>query len=61
MAHGELIGTAEAADILGVDRSTITRWIRSGRLAPRLQLAGRTGALLFSRTDVEALAEDDAA
>jgi predicted site-specific integrase-resolvase len=51
-----LIGADEAGTILGVDRSTITRWAQAGKLAPIAQLFGRTGALLFAREDIEALA-----
>lgn len=51
----DLISTAEAAQILGVDRSTLSRWVASGRIVP----AGRTserGAMLFDRRDIEAFA-----
>lgn len=53
----DLIGTAEAARILGyVDKSTITRWVQDGRLNVAHRQPGRNGALLFKRSDVEALA-----
>lgn len=52
--------TQEAATLLGVDRSGITRRVQAGRLAPAMKLAGRTGAYLFERADIEALAASEA-
>lgn len=59
----ELVGTTEACQILDVDDSTLSRW-SDERLQPdarkievALRLHGRTGAKLFRRSDVEALAE----
>lgn len=58
MTHtGGLIGAAETARLLGVDRSTVSRWAKSGRLAPVEKLPGRNGTLVFNRTDIEALLE----
>lgn len=54
-ADDELIGAAKAAEILGVDRRTLSRWAREGRLDVPAQLDGRTGARLFRRADVERL------
>ena len=51
-----LIGSAEAAELLGVDRATLNRWVTSGRVQPAAQLPGRTGARMFSRTSIESLA-----
>lgn len=58
----DLIGQTEAAEILGVDPATVSRW-SSELLKPearKLQvvhrLPGKTGAKLFRRSDVEALA-----
>jgi len=53
---GHLIGAAEACRILGIDRSTLSRRIRDGKLAPLAQLDGPNGAFVFDRTDVEGLA-----
>lgn len=49
----DLLSTVEAAAILKVERSTISRWVASGRLTPAHQIGGRTGAFLFTRSDVE--------
>lgn len=51
----DLIGTAEAAALLGIERSTLSRWVALGRLQPTYRLPGPNGAMLYDRTDVEAL------
>jgi excisionase family DNA binding protein len=48
-----LIGSAEACTILGVDRSTLSRWVQLGKITPAMQLPGSKGAMLFDRADVE--------
>lgn len=48
-----LIGTAEVAEIFGVDRSTVTRWVSAGKLEP---FHASAGGLLFERTQIERLA-----
>ena len=40
---------------------TINRWVRIGKLSPVVAMAGRTGARLFDRADVEALERERAA
>lgn len=55
----DLIGAAEAARILDVDRTTVSLWARIGKLTPAVRLPGRTGAVLFDRSDVEALLEPE--
>ncbi|NBW09931.1 MAG: helix-turn-helix domain-containing protein [Caulobacteraceae bacterium] len=52
-----LVTTAEAADIVGRNRSTVTRWVQAGRLVPAITTAG--GFHLFRLDDVEALADAD--
>lgn len=54
----DLIGTVEAAAILGVDRSVLTRLVQTGRLERAHQLPGTNGAALYRRSDVEALAAE---
>lgn len=47
-----LLGAMEAAERLGVDRSTVSRWIKAGHLSP----AGRDGnRMLFEPADVDRL------
>ena len=58
MTPDELIGTAEAAAIIGVERSTLSHWIAKGRITPAMKLPGTTGALLFTRAEAERVADD---
>ena len=57
----DLIGSADAAAILGVDRATLLRWASKPdpKIAPAMRLPGATGACLFRRADVLALVHDD--
>lgn len=54
----ELIGAREASELLGIDRSTLTRWVSSGRIVPVTKMPGASGAYLFHRSDVEALRDN---
>lgn len=60
VAHQDnnLVGSAEAAQILGVDRATFNRWVARGVVSPAVSFPGVTGARLFRRADVEALHGD---
>lgn len=53
----ELIGSAEACALLGIDRSTLSRWVKDGRLTPTTKLPGIRGAFIFDRADVLQLQE----
>lgn len=56
------ITTQEALAILGLtEPSTISRYVRAGKLTPARKLPWKTGAFLFLRADVEALAAERAA
>ena len=58
----ELIGTAEAAQILGKSHRTIHRLVKSGDLKPAMTApGGPSGVFLFRRADVEALVNSSAA
>ena len=61
LSHMHLVTAAEAAELVGVDRSTIARWVAAGRLTAAHKNPGATGARLFDRAEVEALAADRAA
>ena len=52
----DLIGSREAEDILSIDRSTLSRWVAAGKLAPVTRL-GDSGAFVFQRSHIEALAD----
>lgn len=54
----QLLGSAEAARCIGVERSTLTRWIATGRITPAHKMPGRTGAVLFTRDEVERVAKE---
>lgn len=62
MAHTEdLIGTAEAARILGRSHRTVHRMVRDGDLTPAIKApGGPAGAFLFHRADVEKLIRAEA-
>lgn len=52
MTQPPLMGSIEACGILGIDRSTITRWVASGRIAAH-KMPGKSGAFLFDPAEVE--------
>jgi excisionase family DNA binding protein len=51
----DLLGSREAAEMLGIDRATLVRWIEGGKIVPLQKLPGKTGSYLFRREDVESL------
>lgn len=57
----DLLGTVEAAAVIGVQRSTLSHWIAKGRISPAMKLPGTTGALLFERAEVERVRDEYAA
>ncbi|QIN94484.1 MerR-like helix-turn-helix DNA binding domain protein [Arthrobacter phage Whytu] len=56
----DLISTGEAAKILGVDRATIVRRARTGKIPIVAQLDADTGhgAYVFDRNEVKGAGED---
>lgn len=52
-----LLRSAEACDRLGINRSTLTRWVVSGKITPAYKLDGIRGAFLFHPSDVDRLVE----
>ena len=59
--HQDLIPSIEVCQILGIDRSTLSRWAAAGKITPALKLTGRTQPMFFERADVEALRKSVAA
>ena len=57
----DLIGAATAAEILGLERSTLTRWIQSNRIKPLAKLDGERGVYIFDRSEVVQLSQGLAA
>jgi predicted site-specific integrase-resolvase len=59
MPH-DIIGSTEACTILAVDKSTLSRWVAAGRITPVARLPRKNGALIFNRSDIDALAAERA-
>ena len=57
-AHATLVSAAQAAEIVGVNRATITRWAKAGKLPTVIKAPGELGTRLFNRSDVERLARE---
>ena len=55
--YDDLIGSADSAKLCHVDRATFNRWAAAGDITAAISIPGRTGARLFRRSDVIALAE----
>jgi predicted site-specific integrase-resolvase len=53
-----LIGSAQAAKILGVDRATLSRWCQAGDVPVAYDPGTRTGARLFDVEAIEQLAAE---
>lgn len=60
MPQLEQCTTKQAAEALHTDRKGVRRLVERGALVPVLKLPGLTGAYLFARADVEALAAERA-
>lgn len=52
-----LIGSAEACERLGIDRSTLTRRVARGEITPAQKLPGETGPFLFEPAEIDRAAE----
>lgn len=52
-----LLSSAEVCAEVGIDRSTLSRWIKDGTAKPVMQLPGKTGAYLFEPAEVARLAK----
>lgn len=48
----DFIPSVDVCRELSIDRSTLTRWVQSGRIVPVGKLPGRTGAYLFAPAEV---------
>lgn len=53
----DLIGTSEACELLAVDKSTLSRWVKFGTVTPAKRLSER-GPMLFDRDVIERLAAE---
>lgn len=50
----DLIDSREVCALLGIDKSTLTRWVQVNKLTPAMRVGGNN-AYLFQRSDIEAL------
>lgn len=50
-----LTSSADACKRLFIDRSTLSRWVKAGKITPEAKAPGRTGAFLFDPADIERL------
>lgn len=57
----DLLTSAAVCEELHIDRSTLSRWVASGRIAPATKLPGIRGAFLFTADEIERLKTEDAA
>lgn len=53
----DLVGTVEAARILGVSRASVNNFVKKGLLTPQVRL-GKRGTFAFHVQDVRHLRED---
>ncbi|WP_282824093.1 helix-turn-helix domain-containing protein [Gulosibacter sediminis] len=49
----QLLSTAEVAIELGCSHSTVSRWVRAGKLKPAVEGAGLRGPRFFRRAEVQ--------
>lgn len=62
MAHKPtLLNSAEVCTQLSIDRSTLSRWVQSGRIAPAVKLPGLRGPFLFEPAEVDRVKAEAAA
>ena len=50
----QLLTSAEACDQLAIDRSTLSRWVTTGRMTCAMKLPGKRGAYLFTQAQIDA-------
>lgn len=53
-----LLRSTEVCARLNIDRSTLTRWVAAGKIAPVYKLEGLRGARLFAAADVDRVAAE---
>lgn len=53
----ELIASIDVCKRLGIDRSTLSRWVQTGRAVPAMRLGAGRGAFLFTPAEVDRLEE----
>lgn len=53
MPNPDLLSTTQAAEVIGIERSTISRWVQQGLMKPTLKLPGQQGAFVFDASEIE--------
>lgn len=53
-----LIGSAQAAERFGVNRTTFNRWVKAGKVPVAVEMDGPTGARLFDADVIEDMAAE---
>lgn len=53
----DLRSSSEVCETVGIDRSTLSRWIKDGTAVPAMRLPGATGAYLFTPAEATRLAD----
>lgn len=62
MHNNPIVGSAEAAQLLGIDKSTLTRWVAAGDITPLGRVSDRkNSAFIFERAEVERVAAKQSA
>lgn len=51
-----LLAGSQVCDRLGIDRSTLSRWVKDGTATAAMRLPGKNGAFLFTPDEVDRLA-----
>ena len=54
-----LLPSVKVCAALGIDRSTLTRWVAAGKIRPAHKLPGTRGAYLFDPAEVERVRADN--
>lgn len=53
-----LVSSDEASQLLGIDRSTLLRWVRQGKIPAAEKWKGRTGGYRFAYAVIARLAAE---
>jgi excisionase family DNA binding protein len=56
-----LLASAEVCERLGIDRSTLSRWVAAGRIMPAYKSPGTRGPFLFDASEVERVKREQSA
>ena len=54
MTTPNLLTSTEVCDRLGIDRSTLSRWVAAERIRPEMKMPGIRGAFLFDAATLPA-------